>query len=173
MAAHLEFEEWVAFPLEQVFLFFANPRNLPRIMPPASGTRVDDLKLVPPQASSRGPSPTHANLAGVGSEIFTSFLLLPPLPFRATWVARVTEFELNDHFTDLQAKGPFRSCLHRHEFVSEVRGGIPGTSVRDVIDYEAGFGIAGLLAERLFISAQMRRTFEHRQRVLASALASS
>jgi ligand-binding SRPBCC domain-containing protein len=172
VSAHLEFEEWAPFPLEQVFLFFANPQNLPRIMPPVTGTRVDDLKLVPTPPPLSTPSPEHAHLAGVGSEIFTSFLLLPPLPFRASWIARITEFEWNHQFTDIQAKGPFRRWQHRHEFASEVRSGILGTTVRDVVAYEAGFGIAGVLAEKLFISAQLRRTFAHRQRVLASLLGS-
>jgi len=41
-----QFEVWVPFPLERVFRFFANPENLPRIMPPASGTRIEALRLV-------------------------------------------------------------------------------------------------------------------------------
>jgi hypothetical protein len=31
----MSFEQWVPFPLERVFLFFADPRNLPRLMPPS------------------------------------------------------------------------------------------------------------------------------------------
>jgi ligand-binding SRPBCC domain-containing protein len=170
VAAHVQFEEWVSFPSERVFLFFANPNNLPRIMPPATGTRIDQLKLVappPPPSASKTPS---TSLAGVGSEIFTSFLVLPPLPFRATWIALITEFAWNHHFSDIQRKGPFRRWQHRHEFFAEIRRGVTGTLVRDVIEYEAGFGIVGTLAEKLFISGQMRRTFAHRQEALGSLL---
>ena len=84
-----QFEVWVPFPLERVFLFFANPKNLPRIMPPASGTRIDALRLVEPSPSpSLVETDLLRTLAGVGSEIVTSLRILPPLPFRAQWVAR-------------------------------------------------------------------------------------
>ncbi len=168
MAAHLEFEQWVPFPLEPVFRFFANPRNLPRIMPPSTGTRIDDLRLVAPPPPANETN--FAELAGVGTQIDTSFRVLPPLPFRATWVAVITEFEWNHHFADIQTKGPFKKWHHRHEFSEELRSGMPGTIVRDVIEYEAGFGVAGKLAEKLFISAQMPRMFAHRQQILGSLL---
>jgi hypothetical protein len=106
MAARLQLEEWVSFSLERVFLFFADPRNLPRIMPPSTGTRIDRLRLVAPPLSPDGMQPRDARLAGVGSEIFTSFRVLPPLPFRATWVAVIAEFEWNHHFADIQEKAP-------------------------------------------------------------------
>jgi len=169
MAARLEFETWVPFPLERVFRFFADPNNLPRIMPAETGTRIDRLKLITP--STAPVAPDHdATLAGVGTEIFTSFKLLPPLPFRATWIAVITEFEWEHHFADEQRRGPFRRWRHRHEFAAETRSGTPGTSVRDLIEYEAGFGAAGRIAERFFISRQLQRTFAHRQEVLASLL---
>ena len=44
----VQFEQWVPVPIERVFLFFANPGNLPRIMPPQTGTELVRLKLVPP-----------------------------------------------------------------------------------------------------------------------------
>jgi ligand-binding SRPBCC domain-containing protein len=70
----------------------------------------------------------------------------------------------------VQGKGPFRSWHHRHEFAAQVRGGVSGTLVRDVIEYEVGFGFLSTLANTLFISRQLRRTFAHRQRILSSAL---
>ena len=169
MPAKLEFEAWVSFPLERVFLFFANPNNLARIMPPASGARIDRVKLVPPPPapSSHTPNP---NLAGVGTEIFTSFKVLPLLHFRATWITFVTEFEWNQHFADIQTKGPFRRWQHCHEFATEIRHGISGTLVRDVIEYDAGFGFLGTVAEKFFVSAQMGRTFAYRQQILGSVL---
>jgi hypothetical protein len=41
----VQFEQWFAVPLERVFLFFANPSNLPRIMPPQTGTELVRLKF--------------------------------------------------------------------------------------------------------------------------------
>ncbi len=40
MTYHAQFEQWAAVPIELVFLFFANPGNLPRIMPAETGTEL-------------------------------------------------------------------------------------------------------------------------------------
>jgi ligand-binding SRPBCC domain-containing protein len=41
-----------------------------------------------------------------------------------------------------------------------------GTVIRDVIEYDIGFGWLGKLAEKLLISRQLQRTFEYRQKAL-------
>ncbi len=171
MAQQVQFEQWVPFPLEQVFLFFANPENLPRIMPPQSGTRIEALKLNPPPQSAAGRF--QSQLAGVGSEIHTSFRPIPFLPCRAGWIALITEFEWNHHFADIQKKGPFKSFQHRHQLTAEIRDGIAGTIILDVIRLDAGFGWLGRLAELSFVIPQMRRTFQHRQKALLGLLQSS
>lgn len=174
MPCKFQFEQWVPFPLEQVFLFFARPANLPRIMPPKTATRIDSVHLVPPPAhDSKDPDPRKsvAELAGVGSEIVTSFRVLPFLPYRATWVALITEFEWNHHFADIQKLGPFHSFHHRHQLKPEIRGGVTGTVVTDHVDLDVGFGWMGKLIETLFVSRQMQQTFQHRQKVLPKLLA--
>jgi ligand-binding SRPBCC domain-containing protein len=165
VANRIQFEHWVPFPIEKVFLFFANPQNLPRIMPPATSTRIEELRLIPPPHAPAGSA-----LAGVGSEIVTSFRLFPFLPFRAQWIAQITEFKWNHHFADVQKKGPFRSFHHRHELAAQQRNGVAGTSVRDVIDLDAGFGAVGRMAEKLFIRPQLEKTFRYRQRALEGLL---
>jgi ligand-binding SRPBCC domain-containing protein len=167
MAYRSEFVEWVPFPLEHVFLFFANPENLPRIMPPATDTRIEGLNLVFPPSL---PGSTSVPLAGVGSEIVTSFRFAPPLPIRGRWIARITEFEWNHHFAEIQVQGPFKTWIHRHELTLETRNRVNGTVVRDRIEYEIGFGILGGIAQTLFVDRQMRSTFTHRQRVLEERL---
>jgi len=171
MSARVEVEQWVAFPLEPVFLFFTNPENLPRIMPPESRTRIERLSLVAPvRPGEPGTVPNGPRLAGVGSEIVTSFRVRPPLPFRAQWIARITEFEWHRYFADIQEKGPFRSWHHRHEFGPEMRNGIAGTMVRDRIEYSIGPGVLGDMAEKLWVGRQLRRTFAQRQKTLPALL---
>jgi len=101
----------------------------------------------------------------------TSFRLFPFLPLRAQWTARITEFEWDHHFADVQQKGPFKQWHHRHEFLPETRQGVRGTLVRDLIEYEVGFGPLGALANLLFVARQMRRTFAARQKILPKLLA--
>jgi len=163
----LQFEDWVPFPLSRVFAFFSNPDNLPRIMPAASETRIDQLQLVPPPSPGSDASP---RAAGVGTVIVTSFRVFPFLPLRALWIARITEFEWNHYFADEQQKGPFKQWHHRHEFREKTHNGVTGTIVRDMIEYEVGFGRLGALADSLFVTPQMRNTFAQRQQILPRLL---
>ncbi len=135
-------------------------------MPPRTGTELVGLKLVPPPGTEDELTERTA-LAGVGSEIVTSFRLLPFLPFRARWTALITEFEWNHHFADVQKQGPFRSFHHRHELREETRNQVRGTVVRDVIEYDVGFGWLGELAQRLVVRRQLEGTFAYRQGALA------
>jgi ligand-binding SRPBCC domain-containing protein len=171
MTERLQFEQWIPVQIEKVFLFFANPANLPRIMPPSSGVELLEVKLVPPPGIGKVESTitTAAPLAGIGSEIATSFRL-PWLPFRGTWIARITEFEWNHHFADEQAKGPFKNFHHHHDFAREERDGITGTLVRDVIDFEVGFGFFGVIAQKLSIVRILRKMFEFRRHAVKDLL---
>jgi len=163
-----QFSHWVPFPVERVFLFFANPENLPRIMPPSTGTRIDALRLIPPR--EQGLMGTQ-KAAGEGSEIVTSFRVVPFLGVRATWIARITEFEWNHHFADIQVEGPFRLWRHRHELQAETRGERAGTVVRDTIECQLGFGMVGSAALKLVLARQIASTFRYRQKVLPHLLA--
>ena len=166
MSQKLRFEQWVPFPISRVFGFFSDPRNLPRIMPPQLGAELVRIDRVAPPDSPPGGAE-----AGVGTLIVVSVRLLPPLPVRSQWVARIVEYERGRHFADVQDRGPFRRWEHRHEFEARTRDGRDGTVVRDVVAYEVGLGVVGELAERLFVGPQMTRTFAHRQRTLEALLA--
>jgi ligand-binding SRPBCC domain-containing protein len=89
---------------------------------------------------------------------------------RAQWIARITEFEWNYYFADVQQKGPFKQWHHRHEFLAETRDGVSGTLVRDLIEYEIGFGFLGAITDSLLVGRQMRRTFAQRQTMLPKLL---
>jgi ligand-binding SRPBCC domain-containing protein len=175
-------EHWVNADLRQVFAFFSDPHNLPRLMPKQMNVRLEELTLVPPVPQlekavvESGPNseavvgsggPT-TKIAGRGSQIVISFRLVPFLPFRGRWVAEILEYEPLSHFVDEQRSGPMRSWRHRHSFQSEVRNGTEGTIVRDEVEYELPFGILGRIADWLFIERMMRRTFAARQSQLGS-----
>jgi ligand-binding SRPBCC domain-containing protein len=169
VASHIEFSQWVPLSIERVFAFFSDPENLPRIMPAASGTVLLSMERV----AAPVPSGTvNSKAAGIGSTLVTSFRVVPFLPLRREWIARITEFEWNHHFADVQQKGPFKSWHHRHEFAASLKDGQMGTTIRDVIDYEIGFGVLGRLAGALFVRRQLERTFQERQRKLPDLLRS-
>ncbi len=164
----MQFEQWVPFPLERVFAFFSNPQNLPHIMPAASDTKIVRLSRVAPPPPVVGAAGDLA--AGVGSTIVTSFRVFPFLPVRAQWIARITEFEWHHYFADVQDKGPFKGWHHRHEFGAETRTGVAGTLVREVIEYQVGFGFLGAFGNAIFVRRQMQGTFAQRQQVLLRLL---
>lgn len=169
MLYHFQTEQWVPVDIDTVFRFFANPENLPRIMPPASGTKLLHKTIVPPtQDLSRNSEP----VAGVGSEIVTSFRVIPHLPFRRKWIARITDFGWNHHFADVQLEGPFKSFHHRHELRPEARSNRQGTVIRDAIDYEIGLGPLDPIAN-LLVSRQLHKTFAYRQSALEAILVPS
>ena len=147
------------------------------MMPPKTDTKIDSRRLVPPpspvlkDSDPRKSVKSVTELAGAGSEIITSFRLLPFLPFRATWVALITEFEWNHHFADIQKLGPFRSFHHRHGLKAETRDSVSGTVVEDEVELDIGYGWAGKMIEKRFVSAQMQQTFQHRQKMLPKLLA--
>jgi ligand-binding SRPBCC domain-containing protein len=168
LSQNIQFEQWVPVEISRVFLFFANPQNLPRIMPPATETKLIEVKLVsPPDAAQRDGE----GLAGVGSEIVTSFRLFRFPPIHSNWTARITEFEWGHQFADLQIEGPFKKFSHRHELRTEIRSGVKGTVVRDAIEYDVGYGFLGRLAES-FIAGQIQQTFQYRQRAVEKLLRS-
>jgi len=158
----------IAFPNERVFAFVSNPKNLPRIMPASSDTKLIVLNRMPAPTPPAGVDSDKA--AGVGSMIVTSFRLFPFLPVRAKWIARITEFDWNHYFADVQDRGPFARCHHRHEFRAETREGDAGTLVRDRIEYEVGFGFLGTIANAIFVRRQMEKTCAQRKQFLPRLL---
>ncbi len=156
----LEAEQWVSAPLERVFRFFSDPRNLSVISPPSSGTRLKNLRIVP--ASLPGV-PGSERMAGVGSEITVSFRLLPYFPLRGSWTARIVEFEWLRHFRDVQVLGPFEMFDHTHSYREEVRKGTTGTVIHDRVVYEIGVGPLGVIANVLIVRMLLRQMFNYRQ----------
>jgi ligand-binding SRPBCC domain-containing protein len=76
--------------------------------------------------------------------------------------SRITAFERPHHFRDSMVRGAFARFDHDHYF--EPTNG--NTLLRDVFDYRAPLGPLGWLAERLFLSAYMRRFLLIRMREL-------
>ena len=72
----------------------------------------------------------------------------------------------------MKRKGPFESFHHCHELIGEIRNQVPGTLVRDLIEYDVGFGWLGELARKFFVSRQLEKTFAYRQMALEKLLRS-
>ncbi len=173
MIEHFEASQWVPYPVELVFAFFANPANLPHLMPTPLETRIEDARIVPPP-----PRPLPADLsrrfksvaAGTGSEIMISFYPIPWVPRRISWQVVIVEFEWNSHFVDAQVRGPFTAFQHRHGIEAQFRDGAEGTLVSDAVEYELPYGLIGRIGA-VMVRRQLRRAFVYRQKRLPEILA--
>jgi ligand-binding SRPBCC domain-containing protein len=172
MIERFETGQWIPFPVELVFAFFANPANLPHLLPRKLEARVEDLRIAPPPARPVAQDPARRFLsvaAGVGSEILVSFYPIAWVPKRVSWRARITEFEWNSHFCDEQMHGPFAAFRHRHGICAETREGQEGTLVTDAIEYELPLGALGRMGGGL-ARRRLEQSFAYRQKRLPEIL---
>ena len=164
--------QWVPFPVGLVFAFFADPANLPRLMPANLRTRIEGASIEPaplrPASSDRLSGP-RGIAAGKGSEIVISFRPVPLTPFRVRWTAQIAEFQWNDHFCDEQVCGPFAAFRHCHRTQAQTRNGVAGTLVTDEIAFKMPLGFLGNGAG-FFVRRKLAGSFAHRQEQLIALL---
>jgi ligand-binding SRPBCC domain-containing protein len=161
-------EQWLSYPVAQVFAFFADPANLPRLMPAGLHTRIEQLHIEPPPAQNAS-EPLSSIAAGAGSRILISFRPVPWLPLRVRWLARITEFAWNSHFCDEQVSGPFATFRHCHRIEAETRESREGTRVTDEIEFTLPLGWLGRLGEGA-VRRQLASSFAFRQKRLEELL---
>jgi ligand-binding SRPBCC domain-containing protein len=75
---------------------------------------------------------------------------------------RISAYDRPRHFQDTMLRGAFKQLRHDH-FFDDADG---GTVIRDVFEYTAPLGLLGRIAERLFLTAYLRRFLEARNREL-------
>lgn len=168
-------EQWLPYSPEIVFAFFANPENLPRLMPAWQKARIEEAAFAPPPRPASS-APQRGIAAGAGTRITFSFRAFPYSPIRLPWEAEISEFIWNDHFCDIQHRGPFKYWKHCHHIRPESRATIPGSEpvagslLTDHVDYELPFGPLGDLGNLAFMRLQLRSTFRYRQKRTAELL---
>ena len=128
-------------PLDEVFEFFSDARNLGRLTPPWLSFEV----LTP------GP------IAMAAGTLIDYRLRWRGLPIR--WRTEIEVWEPTRRFVDRQIRGPYR--LWRHEHLFEAHRG--GTMVEDRVAYSA---IGGRLAHRLVVNRDVETIFAYRQKAL-------
>lgn len=173
MSYSLNTSQWVPFPVELVFAFFANPGNLPHLMPKWQKTRLENSRLIapPPRPLATDPALRYQSpAAGVGSEMMISFRPIPGIPIRISWQARITDFSWNNHFCDEQVRGPFAAWKHCHRIATENREGEAGTLVSDEVEYSLPMGQLGAVGNAVFVRRQMESAFAYRQTRLMEIL---
>lgn len=140
-------------------------------MPAWQQARIEEATVVsppPPLNSSAFNDVFSVLAAGAGTRLTLSFRPVPFAPVRLKWQAEIDSFVWNQQFSDVQLRGPFAHWHHTHALAAETLidesgNAIPGTLVRDEVQYRLPLGKLGNLALPL-IARQLRSTFEYRHR---------
>ena len=147
----LEREQWLDHSLPAVFDFFSRAENLGAI--------------TPPWLRFRFRTPLPVDMARDARIEYT--LTLGGVPLR--WRTRITVWEPERRFVDVQESGPYALWEHHHLF-EEKSGGV---LMRDRVDYALPLGRLGrlvhFLAIRPLLSAIFDYRFQHVPALLADA----
>lgn len=150
MCALLLREQTIPADLDQVWRFFATPRNLDELTPPDLRFRI---------------------LTEVPAEMYPGLLIeyrISPLPgVWLRWLTEIRHIRPHAYFVDEQRIGPYRLWYHEHHFEA-VPGGVHMT---DRVSYEVGWGPFGWLAERLWVRRQLEHIFDYRAHRVAAVFA--
>jgi ligand-binding SRPBCC domain-containing protein len=165
-------EQWLPYPRELVFSLFSNPENLPRLMPKWQKARIEEAIFAAPPPKPEGGSRYPGIAAGSGTRLTISARPFPLAPVRLPWEALIEDFRWNEGFCDLQLRGPFRYWRHCHTVRDEdsSKTGLPGTLLRDEVEYELSVGLMEKLIDQLVVKPAMKRTFAFRQKRTAELL---
>ncbi len=133
----LEMHLRVPVPIDRVFEFFADARNLEKLTPPALRFEV----LTPEPILMR---------QGL---LLDYRLRLHGFPFY--WQSEITVWDPPRRFEDSQRRGPYRWWVHEHSFVEDNGG----TLMSDKVHYGVP---GGALVHSLFVARELRNIFGYR-----------
>lgn len=133
---------WLPRPVDELFPFFADARNLEQITPPWLRFSV----LTPEPITMAVGTTIDYRLRWRG------------LPMR--WRSEIAAWEPPRFFVDRQLRGPYLSWHHEHHFT--LRDG--GTEIEDRIRYEVPLG---RLVQRLGVGRDVESIFSYRHERLA------
>lgn len=159
MRFYFNAEQHLPYPLETVFAFFADPANLPRLMPDWQRARIEHADYIAPPPPPTPFPGSEAIIAGSGTKLTLTIRPIPFSPVRLPWDALIEDFRWLEGFCDVQVRGPFKYWRHCHT----VRAVDAGTIIRDTVEYELPLGFLGSIANALFIRRQLAATFRFRQ----------
>ncbi len=137
----LHTELWVPRPLDEVFPFFAEARNLETITP--SWLKFEVLTPAPIEMRSGTLIDYRIRVHGI--------------PVR--WRTEIAEWQPPHRFVDIQLRGPYTLWHHTHTFEPHDGGTLCGDRVR----YRPR---GGALIHWLFVRRDVERIFRYRQKRL-------
>ena len=131
-------------PIEDIWNFFATPKNLNELTPKEMKFEI---------------------LSGKSDRFFEgkiiSYTVNPFRFFNIKWVTEITHIAKNKLFIDEQRFGPYDMWHHEHHFFKNKDG---STTVYDKVIYKIPFGFIGKIAHKLFIKKRLTDIFNYRKK---------
>ena len=131
---------WLPVPVEKVWEFFSDERNLEKMTPSSLSFKVTGKSTA---EISRGTTIDYK-------------LKVHGVPLH--WRTLILAWEVGVRFIDSQLKGPYRLWHHTHHFYSLAGG----TLMVDEVQYKLPLGKLGLLCAGWFVSKDVRAIFRWR-----------
>ncbi len=135
-------EQYLPRPIDEVFAFFSDARNLERLTPPSVRFKI------------LTPTPIEMKIG----TLIDYRLRIKGLPI--LWRTRICDWDPPNRFVDEQLKGPYHLWYHTHWFKRDGEG----TLIGDRIEYRPR---GGALINTLFVKRDVRTIFTYRQKVMA------
>ncbi len=135
-------EQWIKRPLQEVFAFFADARNLEELTPAWLGFKILSM---------------NSDSIAEGTEICYR-LHLHRIPIH--WRTEIRRWNPPHRFVDVQRSGPYKLWHHTHRF--EAHG--DETRMIDVVRYVLRFGVLGQIAHTLKVRSDVQQIFDYRRR---------
>ena len=139
-------DQFVPRPLEEVFQFFSDARNLQEITPHWLSFQI----LTPGPIEIRPGTLLDYRLKWHG--------------FGIKWRTEIVTWNPPHMFNDVQVRGPYKLWDHTHTFTAAAGG----TRMMDVVKYELPLGMLGAIAHKFGVKRDLEQVFDYRQQVIAS-----
>lgn len=152
MIHYLHREQLIPAPIEAVWDYFSEPKNLNAITPPDMNFEI---------------------IAGGDVKMYQGQLIEYRVEFirglKSLWLTEIAHVRDLQYFVDEQRVGPYRFWVHEHHF-EKVAGGVKMT---DHVTYVPPFGFLGDIITSLWIRGKLEHIFDFRFQKIKELFGSS
>jgi ligand-binding SRPBCC domain-containing protein len=140
-------EQTVPAPINVVWSYFSEPKNLNEITPP-------DMNFL---IINDGGGKMYQ-----GQLIEYRIQFIPY--FKSKWLTEIAHVREQNYFVDVQQIGPYRFWYHEHIFDRVGNG----TNIRDRVTYSLPFGIIGDIVHTIWVGKRLKSIFDYRSKKMAA-----
>lgn len=152
MIHYLHREQFIPAPVDRVWNYFADPKNLNEITPPDMNFEI---------------------VAGGDECMYEGQIVEYRVEFirglRSLWLTEIAHVREEKYFVDDQRLGPYRFWYHEHFF----QPSNAGVKMTDHITYAAPFGFLGDMVNFMWIQNRLAYIFDYRRQKISDLFGAS